>query len=93
MPQKTFLKCGMGERLRLTVQKISKQEVVNVESTEGIFSIYSERLKEKLRELWNADKANPQGPLIGKTLEIGRTREGYELYLASEKAESDNLPF
>ena len=84
MERKTFLKLEKGTSTTITVREIKKQEVLNLVADEGIVTIFSEEAKAYLRTLWNADKANPHGPLVGKKLTISRPeRGGMTIQLAS----------
>lgn len=98
MERKTFLKLEKGTSKTLTVREIKKQEVLNLIGDEGILTIFSEEAKAYIRTLWQADKANPQGPLVGKRLKFTRPERGgmtIELAssLAEEEPESEDVPF
>ena len=97
MERKTFLKLEKGTSKTITVREIKKQEVLNVIADEGIVTIFSEEAKAYLRTLWQADKANPNGPLVGKTLRIERpVNGGMKIQLASsvsEETPEGDVPF
>src|SRR3990167_6914833 len=98
MPNKTFLKIERGSSTTLTVREIKKQEVLNLIGDEGIITIFSEEEKAYIRTLWQADRANPNGPLVGKRLRIERPlKGGMTISLASstngEEPEYEQVPF
>ena len=97
MERKQFLKLEKGMSKTITVREIKKQEVLNLIADEGIVTIFSEEAKAYLRMLWQADKANPHGPLVGKKLRIERpVNGGMKIQLASsvsEEPEDEALPF
>ena len=99
MERKNFLKIEKGNSTTLTVREIKKQEVLNLIGDEGIITIFSEEAKAYLRTLWQADKANPHGPLVGKRLKIERPlKGGMTITLISstngeEPEEDSDVPF
>lgn len=68
--RKQFIKLEKGQSKVIKVVNIKKQDVVNIEGEEENVTLWSELSKEQLRTLWQADRANPNGPLVGKRLRI-----------------------
>lgn len=97
MERKQFLKLEKGTSKAITVREIKKQEVLNVVADEGILTVFSEEAKAYLRTLWQADRANPNGPLVGKRLRIERPeRGGMRIQLESsvnDEPDDDAIPF
>ena len=95
MPRR-YLKCAVGETIAITVKDIKPQRILNISGEGEVFhTIFDKALQARLGELWKADRANPKGPLVGKTLTITRSAPGmWELKVGkSQPAPDEELPF
>ena len=87
--KREYVKLKAGDSVTLTISKIAKQDIVNLESENKVVTLFSEQAKEQLRTLWAADRANPQGPLVGKAVKVSRLEKGYRIEVVGHVAEPE----